>query len=281
MPRENKFRQKPRRGKKVNRYYVNVNAKGNRRKPRFNLATFFKAATHTVIVISFFLILTYLGIELYRFVITDQLFDIKEIYVENNVTVTEKEIVDAIGIGNAQNLFTLDLSYCMEQLEKFPNIKTASIVKKLPDTLIIRIYEREPVFQLYNGCYFYVDKEGVVLARMTRSPDPSLPVVSGITIPVIDFGARVENKELRLALKAVEAYNKSKVRKRLEINTIDISQPEKVELIASKNGRVVLGKKDFEYRLTKLNKIVDDLRRRKLAFVSIDLRFENVPVVIR
>lgn len=262
---------------KDNRYHVHVNVK----KSNFDFSQVTRCVAHLGIVCIFIVAVTYFGIGIYKYLITDPQFNIRTISIENNITMTEQEILDASGVSKGQNIFMINLKYCTSQLLKFPNVKSVSIAKKLPDVLVIRIYEREAVAQLFNGRYFFLDDEGVVLSKMSHVPDPSLPVIEGIKVPVIDFGARLEIPDLMLALKAVKAYTESSLHDKLALRHFDISQPENIQIVTATESRIGLGKGDFPLHLFKLSKILDDLRRRNVVFSSIDLRFENVPVVLK
>ncbi len=263
--------------RKRNRYYINLNVK----KSRFGAKDFLKILFHGSIICLFLTSLSFLGVMLYEYVTTNESFNVKHIRIENNITVTKEEITDTIGLKLGHNIFNLDLKVCAQQLAKFPNIKYVKITKCLPDSIIIRVYERTPVFQIKKSCYFYVDEDGVVLAKMSRHQDRSLPIVNGLDISVIGFGDQLNGKKIDVALKTIRSVSNSPVNKRLNIKYIDVSHPDNVVLETYSGSRIVLGNNDFDYRLEKLCKIYDNINRKKILVASVDLRFENVPLTFR
>ncbi|MCD6460256.1 FtsQ-type POTRA domain-containing protein, partial [bacterium] len=238
-------------------------------------------AVHIVSGLFFLGILGFLVLNINKYLKNDPGFTIKKVVVENNVNVSADQIIRVLGISKNQNIFKLKVNECAEKLLKLPSIKNIRIFKKLPDKIVVRIYERTPIFQFYNGCYFYVDDEGIVLDKMTRRPDPSLPIVEGVNIPVVNFGTKLEKPQLFMAMKAVKAYNQSTVKKSITITNIDVGKSDNIVILTSSGGTIYFGKDDFLYRMQKLNEISRDLTKKQLVFNVIDLRFENVPVTLR
>lgn len=262
---------------KVNRYNVTINS----RRHDLNSKSFFAVLTQFLLIAGFGVFLVFFGFKLYNYMTNDQSFMVNKILIENNITVTEKEIINAIGLCKGLNIFKINAKEYIEKISQFPNIKSATVLKKFPDTIVIRIKERTPIFQFFNGCYFFIDEEGVVLAKMAQKPDPSLPVVQGIHIPEVCFGAKMEQEQLNIALKAVSAYNHSNIKSNILFQNFDISQPDNIVIHMESGSNICLGDSDFEYRFMKLNQILQDLQRKNIVFESIDLRFENVPVILR
>ncbi len=262
---------------KFNRYNVTLNS----RKSNFNRKYFFNGCLQFLLIAGCGALLSFFGIKVYHYMTTDPSFMINNIIIENNITVTEKEILNAIGLCKGLNIFKANAKEYIEKISTFPNIKSATVVKQFPDTIVIKVQERTPIFQFLNGCYFFIDEEGIVLAKMSQKPDPALPIVQGVHIPEVCFGAKMEQEQLNIALKAVDAYNHSKVKTNLAIQNFDISQPDNIVIQMESGNYISIGNSDFVYKFIKLNQILQDLHKKNLVFQTIDLRFENVPVILR
>jgi len=262
---------------RANRYNVNLSTK----KGLYSGENIKTIAVHLSFVLLFFGLMVFLGVSVNKYLSNDSSFTIKTVVVENNINVSEDQVIRVLNLPKSQNIFKLKVDECADKLLQLPSVKDIRFFKKLPDKVIVRIYERTPVFQFYNGCYFYVDEEGVVLDKMTRQPDPSLPIVEGVNIPVVNFGTKLEKSQLFMAMDAVKAYNQSTVKRFVMIKNIDVSNSDNVVVLTSNGGKVYLGKDDFGYRMQKLQEISRDLNKKRVFFDVIDLRFENVPVTLR
>lgn len=269
-------RRKKRRAKN-NRYYVNLNM----RKKSETSKKLTTAGIHLGIIVAVCAVFGALGWYVYRYMTTDPAFAIQTIHVENNVLISENQILDTMGIHTGLNIFAVDVKKATSELLELPAIKDVSIEKRFPSAVSIRVAERFPVFQFHQGCYFFVDEDGVILDTMSRQPDPTIPVVVGLEIPVVKFGTRLEQEQLDLVLQAVNAFNDSAVKSTLDVARITLSQSDTVVFTTGHNQQIVLGDDNFSYRFEKLHIIVNDLLSKRQQFASVDLRFENVPVVMR
>ena len=72
-------------------------------------------------------------------------FEIKEIIVENNLIIKEKEIKKLILSIYTKNLLLLKNSDIEKELMKNSFVDSFVIKKKYPDKLIIKIYEKRPI----------------------------------------------------------------------------------------------------------------------------------------
>ncbi len=74
----------------------------------------------------------------------------------------------------------IDLSQIREQLEQFPWVRQARVSRRLPDTLVVAIEEREPtaIWQ-HNQQLFLVDTDGEVLQEVPLDAMPDLPLIIG------------------------------------------------------------------------------------------------------
>ena len=169
--------------RRVNRYNVNLSGK----KGLYSSENMKSLAIHLSFVLLFLGLIGFLWVSINKYLSNDSSFAIKKIIVENNVNVSDDQVIRVLNLPKNQNIFKLKVDECAAKLLQLPSVKDIRFFKKLPDTVIVRIYERAPVFQFYNGCYFYVDEEGIVLDKMTRKPDPSLPIVEGIKYTCCKF----------------------------------------------------------------------------------------------
>ncbi|MEA2338024.1 MAG: cell division protein FtsQ [Thermoanaerobaculia bacterium] len=117
----------------------------------------------------------------YRHTQGDARFAVKAIEIAGT-THTPRAAIDAITtqyIG--ANLFRIDIARLQADLRRLGWVKRIEAEKKLPDTLRIRIVEREAVALASIGDRIaYVDEDGVAFAELTPSVgDTDLPVITG------------------------------------------------------------------------------------------------------
>ena len=93
-------------------------------------------------------------------------------------------INDALDIDRGSPIFRLNLNEIRARLEKIESIKSADIERDLPDTLFVRVVEREPVARWqYQGKIALVDDNGVVMNGLDLAPYKDLPLIVGENAP--------------------------------------------------------------------------------------------------
>ncbi|BBD98492.1 cell division protein FtsQ [Sphingobium amiense] len=86
-----------------------------------------------------------------------------------------------IALGQVdRSMLSLDLPKVREEMLKLGWVKDARISRRLPDTLVVDIVEREPVaVWQHEGQLHLIDVNGVVLQAVSASAMPDLPLVVG------------------------------------------------------------------------------------------------------
>ena len=93
------------------------------------------------------------------------------------------EIIAMSGITMGNNMFKENLVTAVENLQSAPYIKSASIIRKFPNTLIINVEERIfRAFVDYVGSYICIDDTGYVVNIITKDQKVTdHPCIVGIT----------------------------------------------------------------------------------------------------
>ncbi|MDP2798941.1 MAG: cell division protein FtsQ/DivIB, partial [Deltaproteobacteria bacterium] len=78
------------------------------------------------------------------------------------------------------NILAIDADKIGRTLETHPWVKQAIVRKELPDRLYIRIVEKQPVAILQDNGLYYVDKEGVIIARTNLAENMDYPIITGL-----------------------------------------------------------------------------------------------------
>lgn len=93
----------------------------------------------------------------------------------------DEAAVYAIALGQVdRSMLTIDLAAVRAEIIRIPWVKDARISRRLPDTLVVDIVEREPaaIWQ-QDGRLYLIDAEGVPLDRLSPAQMPDLPLLVG------------------------------------------------------------------------------------------------------
>ena len=145
------------------------------------------------------------------------------------------------GVKVGQNLLALDLSRVKRDLEMVPNIRTVAVERVLPNTLRLRLTEREPLAQIcvphlrpiggYDTTVLQIDADGYVMpvlrpeqrAVPLTQTNEALPIISGLDPTQIVPGRRVDSLPAQSArLQLIAAFEESPMSGLVDLRRIDV-----------------------------------------------------------
>lgn len=92
----------------------------------------------------------------------------------------DRDVFNALDLGNVKSIVSLDASAVKERLERIPWIATAELKRSYPNRLEVRVSERKPFAVWARGDSSYlIDETGRVLTALGGAKFPDLPLVSG------------------------------------------------------------------------------------------------------
>lgn len=107
-------------------------------------------------------------------------FEIAAVTITGQSRVSEKELLEAAGVGPQQSLPFLDPNATREKLLAIPLVKSARVMKLYPNRLVVSVEERLP-YALWqrDGQVFVVSEDGVSIDALRTDRYLSLPFVVG------------------------------------------------------------------------------------------------------
>ncbi|EQB31626.1 cell division protein FtsQ/DivIB [Sphingobium ummariense] len=107
-------------------------------------------------------------------------FEVEKVEVRGVERMDEMPVYN-IALGQVdRSMLSLDLPRVRSEMLKLGWVKDARISRRLPDTLVVDIVERDPVaVWQHEGRLHLIDVSGVVLQQVSASAMPDLPLVVG------------------------------------------------------------------------------------------------------
>jgi len=111
-------------------------------------------------------------------------FTVQEVEVEGREVTPRDDILKAIDAGRGTPILGVNPARIKQQLESLPWIRSASVERHLPDTLYIRLTERQPLaLWQRNGKMMLIDHDGVVVTTEHLNQYGNLLLVVGEDAP--------------------------------------------------------------------------------------------------
>lgn len=201
---------------------------------------------------------------------TDSRFEVQKLAVSGLKRVEENQVLAKASFEVGTNLFHVKLDRIRERVEELPWVRHALVERVLPDKIIIKIVEREPIgLARIKGEVFQFDMDARIL-----DPDP----VSGSSFPILD-GLRMDDhkgnlEKVDLYRRVVEDLGQT------ALSEIHINNSQEVTVVSASDPLLVnLGTVDFRSRWIKYLQLKPQIQRQYPQAVRVDLRFRNQVIV--
>lgn len=135
------------------------------------------------------------------FVVTDARFAVNRVVVVGVAALPGSTIAEATGVLG-QSVFRVESAAVAQRIAALPGVQRSDVYTETPDTIVVRIEERQPVLIWDSADRSYlVDDAGDVLGQPDANAPPSLPHLQALPgIPTPITGGRVGSDPIRATL---------------------------------------------------------------------------------
>lgn len=204
------------------------------------------------------------------------------IEIAGNKHVTRSQIMKSVmGENIGRNIFAVPLEEQKKKLEQITWVKSATVMRILPNRIHVDIVERTPeAFVQFGQRVELIDSNGVVM-------DIPVGTVGNWAFPVI-VGMR-ESDPLSTRAAKMKIYDKliadldgTGEKNSQDLNEVDLSDPEDVKITVADNEKSILihlGDSNFLERFKIFKTHVQEWRQQYANLDSVDLRYDRQVVL--
>lgn len=205
-------------------------------------------------------------------------FTVDSIEVRGNSRFTAEEIINiAHAVPGHNIIYNPGSAEIVEYLEQNPFIKSASVSRKLPSTLVITVNERKQACAFkYDDDYLVMDDEGILLNK-TRT-EPKITMIYGLVASKIKLGETIGTKNQQMFSKTLKLIREMNAGD-LYFVSIDMTEYEESRMVRAAVYDKLVVKSDYDLlvenigngRLHKvLEKLFDDGVKRGTITLNAD-----------
>lgn len=221
-----------------------------------------------------------------RFLWENPTYALSDLRVSSDGMLTRAQVLEAIGLVEGRNIFTVDLAKVRAALDELPQVERAEVRRVLPERIEIRISERQPVAWLAAaatpeltavGEAYLVDARGVVLRPRKVLPEyQTLPLIVGVNMEDVALGQKLPTAE---ALTAVELLKMSVDETRWQPRVVDVSKGYCLLVTDQRRARITFGFDALEEQMHRLRQLLETVEPMQRDLQTVNLMLErNVPV---
>ncbi len=228
-----------------------------------------------------------------RLIYQNPSFAAQSIEVQTDGVISPEQLRKWSGVKSGDNLFALDLLRVKRDLEMIPLIRSATVQRVLPNTLRLSVSEREPIAQVvtlrprvgggFDKVAYHFDETGKVMQpidrRLTTDPegqsDDWLPLLTGVNGAELMPGRALETPQVLAALRLISAFDRSSMTGLADIQRVDVSAPEVLQVRTGQGTEVVFAVADLDRQLRRWRLVHDLGIRNGRVLSALDLSISN------
>ena len=218
-----------------------------------------------------------LGVSAYAVVYyfrTDPRFEVKSLAV-SGMSAPLKRVTEGQVIGQAEfdvgtNVFKVDLDKIRERVERLRWVRHAIVQRVLPDQILIKVAEREPIgLARIRGEVYQFDVEGIIL-ELDPAGTASFPILDGL----LRNDPEGNLAKVNTYRQVLEDLGQN------ELSEVHINDVQEVSVVSASDPLIVnLGSSEFRARWIKYLQLKTQIHEQYPQAVRVDLRFKNQVVV--
>lgn len=174
------------------------------------------------------------------FVFVSGAFNIVEILVENNETISSEQIISFSGIEKGTNLFAISKREIKSKLKENSYVNDVEIKRVLPNKIKLVVEERKPEYVLpLANSFVSIDRQGFVLEISNSKPE--VPIILGFTTDLSNIkpNDRLEKTDLQkmnMIFKIMETATNNNIANL--ITKIDVSNEKDYTIYLDTEGKI-------------------------------------------
>jgi cell division protein FtsQ len=204
-----------------------------------------------------------------------------DIGLSGNHNVSRAQVMEVMGGDIGRNTFFIPLAQRQKQLERIPWVKSAAVMRFLPNRLEVQIQERTPAaFARIGSRICLIDADGVVMDLPVGGHQQySFPVIVGMgeAEPLSTRSARMD-----IYSQLIQDLDSSGARYSQDLSEVDLSDPDDVKVMVNDPSGAVLvhlGAENFLQRYKIYVTHVAEWRQQFQKLDSVDLRYDRQIIV--
>lgn len=213
-----------------------------------------------------------LSIAIFLVFLLSPVFNITEIRVVGNDTLTAESVISSSGIEKGMNIFKLDTAGCEKFIRQLAYVDDVKVVRKFPAIIEIRIVESKALAYFYFiGNYVGIDENGKILEIKPGDSELEYPVILGTNVTEFGIGKTLKlDDEAKLnaiftILKQINGDGMNGI-----IKAVDVADLNDIKVFATSECTAYIGSMDkIIYKMSFLKKILEEPGDKRGAIIDL------------
>jgi cell division septal protein FtsQ len=183
--------------------------------------------------------------------------------------VTENQIAGRAEFDVGTNVFRVDLNAIRERVERLEWVRYAIVQRVLPDQIIVKVVEREPIgLARINGEVYQFDTDAAILN--VDGASTTFPILDGLRSRDVNSNT----KKVAIYRQVLEEIGQN------DLSEVHVNDSGEVSVVSANDPMIVtLGTSEYRLRWIKFQQLKSQIQQQYPQAVKVDLRFKNQVIV--
>jgi len=118
---------------------------------------------------------------LYNYLLTSPYMKLAHVEIRGVDKGIRNELLQMCGLTSEQGSLGLKLEALKKRMEKHPWVRTATVERRFPDTLIVHAQKEEPVMLVLLDQFFYMNRQGRLFKSVSLDEEMDFPILTGLS----------------------------------------------------------------------------------------------------
>jgi len=203
-------------------------------------------------------------------------FRIAEIRVEGNLQVASEDVVASLALPPEASILEADLPTLSRRAMQNPWIKEASLSRRLPLSLTVRVVERVPEAVFIADRRYLLSADGVILAALEGDDLPTLPTLRAAAPRRVKTGEQILSSEMAQGLSVWRQFQMANAVQHEKAHEIAMGGDGSYVVNLGQQMPIIrLRAQDMQEQLRHLGAALAASGRALREFMDVDLRFRD------
>ena len=117
---------------------------------------------------------------LYNYLLSSPYIKLEHVEIRGVDESIRNDLLQLCGLTSDQGLLSLKLEVLKNKMEKHPWVRTATVERRLPDTLIVEVEKENPELLVLMDKLYYMNRQGELFKPLSPSDEIDFPILTGL-----------------------------------------------------------------------------------------------------
>ena len=117
---------------------------------------------------------------LYNYLLSSPYMKLEHVEIRGVDESIRNDLLQLCGLTSEQGLLSFKLEVLKNEMEKHPWIRTATVERRFPNTLIVEVEKEEPALLVLMDKFYYMNRHGELFKPLSPNDEIDFPILTGL-----------------------------------------------------------------------------------------------------